>query len=167
MNTETLVRKNIKFCLGQDDFLQRYANILQDIDHFRKKEPEMLRLASVCRRKTSMWQLFPANIWPVHIWLGEKQKSKHWLHMTLYPSNASEHGLDTWVWLKVWAKCWWRKAWQITLEENFRCTSASSAKLFFSWAQASPRVLRRDNREGVTGCVWVVNMTQEKGPHTL
>lgn len=29
----------------------------------------------------------------------------------------------------------------ITFEENLRCTSASSARLFFSWAQAFPSVL--------------------------
>lgn len=29
-----------------------------------------------------------------------------------------------------------------TLEENLRWTSASSARLFFSWAQASPSVLK-------------------------
>ncbi len=34
----------------------------------------------------------------------------------------------------------------LTLEENLRWTSASSVRLFFSWAQASPSVLREDDK---------------------
>lgn len=50
--------------------------------------------------------------------------------------------------------------WWITFEENFRWTSASSARLFFSWAQASPRVLRTDKEEE-----WLFDMLHKKG-HT-
>lgn len=65
---------------------------------------------------------------------------------------------------------------QITLEENFRWTSASSAKLLFSWAQASPRVLGTDKQEdGEEDCTCHISgtthtfhvQTREEGRQTL
>lgn len=45
-----------------------------------------------------------------------------------------------WMFVKKFVKI-------MTFEENFRWTSASSARLFFSWAHASPKVLRTDEKD--------------------
>lgn len=111
------------------------------------------------------WQLIPANIWTDCALAVKKHRlQKHFIGKKVLHMQCSQGRNLRYTDIKQVAAII-KGGWWITLEENFRWTSASSAKLFFSWAQASPRVLRIDKKDSEGDGVRLISYTW-KGPHT-